>query len=234
MPSISLVIAAYNEAASLRNVFERSLAVLKQCTDDFEIIILDDASTDDTAQIAESLRQEHPEFVHVLTHATNQGIAVTFEELLQAATKEQVFDVPADGEYPPEALLEIVPMLDEYDIVICNRRVKEYTAYRRIVSKMYRLLPKILFGVELYDPGSTKCRIRTVIAEIPVTSKGVFVEAERLIRAARRGFRIGKVDIDPERRIAGDPRGAKFSNVVQAVRDVFCLWIRLVVLRQKP
>ena len=234
MPSFSVVIAAYNESATLRHVFERCLAVLKQCSEDFEIIILDDASTDQTGEIAEQIQREHPDVVHVRSHSINRGIAVTFEELYRAAAKEYVFDVPADGEYPPEALLEILPLLGEYDIVVCNRTAKKYTMFRRIVSFLYRLMPRLLFGVELYDPGSTKCRTKAVLTDITVTSRGVFVEAERLIRAARRGYRIGKVDVVPDRRIAGDPQGAKIGNVVYAACDLICLWIRLIVLRQKP
>ena len=234
MPSISLVIAAYNEAATLRSVFDRCLTVLQQCSDDYEIIILDDASIDETGAIAEEIRNAYPEVVRVRTHETNCGIGLTFEELFRAASKEYIFDVPADGEYPPEVLPEILPLLAEYDIVVCNRIVKKYTVYRRLVSYLYRFLPRVLFGVELYDPGSTKCRSKAMIDEITITSKGVFAEAERLIRAARKGYRIGKVDIAPERRIAGDPQGAKFSNVMWAGVDLGCLWLRLIVLRQQP
>jgi glycosyltransferase involved in cell wall biosynthesis len=233
MPSFSIVIAAYNEATTLRQVFERCLAVLNQCSEDFEIIILDDASTDQTGEIAEQIRSEHPDTVRVLGHSKNRGIAVTFEDLYRAAVKEYIFDIPADGEYPPEALLDILPLLAEYDIVVCHRTFKEYTTYRHIVSYLYRLLPRLLFGVELYDPGSAKCRSKNVIEDITVTSTGVFSEAERLIRAIRRGYRIGKVDVVPGRRIAGDPQGAKISNVACAGFDLLCLWLRLIVLRQK-
>lgn len=232
--SFSIVIAAYNEAASLEDVFDRCLAVLKKCADDYEIIILDDASTDDTPAIAARIREKHPAIVRVITHEKNRGIAVTFEELYAAASKQYVFDVPADGEYPPEALLEIIPLLDRCDIVICNRVSKNYTLYRRVVSYLYRALPRFLFGAQLYDPGSTKCRPKHAITDIEIKSRGVFAEAERLIRAARRGYRVGKVDIVPQRRIAGDPRGAKISNVLRAGCDLLLVWLRLAVLRQKP
>ena len=233
MPSFSIVIAAYNEGKTLKSVFDRCLAVLNECCDEYEVIILDDASTDSTAAVAEQIRCEYPDVVRLRSHSINQGIAVTFEELYRTAEKEYIFDVPADGEYPPEALLEILPLLDDYDIVICNRKFKEYTAYRRIVSYLYRLLPRILFGVELHDPGSTKCRSKSMLEQIQVTSSSVFVEAERLIRASRRGYRIGKIDVIPERRIAGDPQGAKLSNVYHATVDMICLWLRLVVMRPK-
>jgi glycosyltransferase involved in cell wall biosynthesis len=234
MPSISLVVAAYNEEAALRSTVERCLAVLRQVSGDCELIVLDDASRDRTPEIAAQLAREHPGIVRIVTHEKNLGIAATFEDLFRAATKEFVFDVPGDGEYPPEALLEIVPLLADHDIVVCRRIAKRYTPYRRLVSNLYRLLPRVLFGVELHDPGSTKCRRRTTITDIPLTSRGVFCEAERLIRAHRRGCRIGVVDIVPETRQGGEPRGARPRYVFEAARDLVALWFRLVVLRQKP
>ena len=225
MSSISIVIAVYNEEQTLRVVFERCLAVLENCCDDYEIVILDDGSSDDSQRIAESLANQHPEVTRFLRHEVNLGIARTFEDLFQAATKELIFDVPGDGEYPPEALYEILPMMSEFDIVVCHRTTKNYSMYRRIVSYWYRMLPKLLFAVDLYDPGSTKCRKQKVIRDISVKSQGVFIEAERMLRAVRRGYRLGKVDIVPEQRLAGDPRGAKLANVRAALVDLFRLWL---------
>ena len=65
-------------------------------------------------------------------------------------------------------------------------------------------------------------------------SQSVFAEAERMIRAARRGYRIGTVNIEPERRVGGQARGAAWINVLGALRDMLVLWLRLVILRQKP
>ena len=236
MPSFALVMAAYNEASKLRAVFERSLAVLEECTDDYEIVILNDGSTDETGRIADEIRQQHPDVVHLITHETNQGIAATFEELYQAgAHKDYVFDVPADGEFPPEALREIVPMLDRFDVVVCVRdRLKGYTGYRRFVSYFNRMVPQLLFGIDLYDPGSAKCRKREVITEIAVTSQGMYVEQERMIRAARRGFRIGMLSVMPAPREDTSGAGAEWRNVCLAVCDMLVLWVRLIVLRQKP
>lgn len=234
MPSVSLVIAAYNEAESLPAIFQRSLAVLRECTDDFEIIMLDDGSTDDTRLVAEKLRDQNPQFVRLLTHEKNQGICATFEELYHSAEKEYVFDVPGDGEFPPEVLREIFPLLDDYDVVICNRVFRNYTLYRKLVSFGYRWLPRLLFWIDLHDPGSIKCRNREVIQEIQVRSRSVFAEAERMIRAVRRGYRVGSVDIEPELRVGGKARGASWRNVCGSLMDLSLLWLRLVILRQKP
>jgi glycosyltransferase involved in cell wall biosynthesis len=233
-PSVSFLIAAYNEEATLEAAFTRGLGVLAECTGDYEVVILDDASRDGTWPLMEKLQKAHPARLRLLRHEMNRGIAATFEELYRAATKDYVFLTSADNQFPTESLRQIVPLLATYDIVICRRTHKPYTRWRTMISKLYRWLPRLLFGVELYDAGSIKCIRREIITTVPVTSKGVFVEAERLIRAARRGYKIGVVDIRQEPRRGGVASGARLPVVFQAARDLIALWVRFAVLRQKP
>ncbi len=233
MPSVSLLIPAYNEHASIQDVIERSLAVLKECTTDYELIVLDDASKDDTWALMQETKVKHPE-IRIERHSVNQGIATTFEDLNKLATKDFLFLISGDGQFPPETLRKCAPLLDSYDVVICDRIYKDYTLYRHIISSSYRWLPRILFGVDLHDPGTIKCVRREIIHNIPVLSTSVFVEAERFIRAAKRGYRIAHVDLIQEPRKGGKARGGKLSTVAKSVRDMFIVWWKLEILRQKP
>jgi glycosyltransferase involved in cell wall biosynthesis len=233
-PSISLLIPAYNEEATLEATVIRGLEVVRACSDDYEVVMLDDASRDRTAQIMDQIKSRDPEHIRALRHESNKGIAATFEDLYLAASKNYLFLIPGDNEFPAEVLHQIVPMLSSYDIVICRRTYKPYTMWRTIVSTCYRWLPRLLFGVDLRDAGSVKCVKREIYTNIAITSKDVFVEAERLIRAVRRNYRLGFIDIRQELRQAGVARGARLSVVVRSFADMLALWIRLVILRQKP
>jgi glycosyltransferase involved in cell wall biosynthesis len=233
-PSISLLIPAYNEEATLEATVRRAESAVCACAEDYEIVVMDDASRDRTAEISRRLAAADPRHVRALRHETNRGIAGTFEDLYRAARKDCVFLIPADNEFPPEILQQILPMLSSCDVVLCRRVHKPYTFWRKIVSAAYRRLPRLLFGVDLYDAGSIKCVRREIFERVPVTSKGVFAEAERLIRAARRGYRFGVVEIRQELRQAGVARGAKFPVVARAFVDLLALWVRLVLLRQEP
>ncbi len=234
MPSISLLIPAYNEEAMLTETVERGLRALRAATGDYELIMLDDASDDRTPVIMEEIRRSDPAHIAVLQHPKNEGIARSFEDLYRSATKDYVFLIPGDGQYPPEALQEIVPLLGQYDVVVCRRTYKHYTPYRHVISLCFRWLPRLLFGIDLADPGSTKCVKREIITGIPVCARGVFVEAERLIRAARRGYRIGTVDIVQEPRRGGKARGAALREIAHAAGDLLRLWFTLTILRRAP
>lgn len=228
-PSISLVVPAYNEEAGLSATIARCQTVLKDCTEDYEIVILDDCSKDRTVEIMEQIRQTDPAHIRTLRHEVNRGIAATFEDLYKAATKDYVFLIPGDGEYPPEALRDAMPLLQEFDIVVCRRVQKNYTPYRHLISSAYRRLTTILFGVELYDPGTTKIVKRQIYLSVPVTCKSVYVEAERMIRAVKRGYKLTKIDIVQSSRAGGVARGARFKTVLAAALDIPRLWWRLHV-----
>jgi glycosyltransferase involved in cell wall biosynthesis len=234
MPSVSLVIPAYNEEAGLAATAGRCLSTLSRTTDDWEVVMLDDHSTDRTYEIMEDVQRVDPRRIRIARHPVNLGIARTFEDLYRMATKDFVFLIPADGEYPPEVLAECMPLLDDHDIVLCRRRHKNYTPTRHAVSVGFQVLPRLLFGVDLFDPGTVKCMRREIIQRIPTISRGVFVEAERLIRALKCGYRMAVVEIVQEPRRGGIARGASLRLVREALYDLVSVWFHLQILRESP
>jgi glycosyltransferase involved in cell wall biosynthesis len=224
-PSVSLLVAAYNEEASLEKTLERALATLTECSPEGELIVLDDCSRDRTPEIIKRFQEAHPDApMKALRHDMNKGIARTFEDLYRAATKDYVFLISGDGEFPPEILKTCIPLLSSVDIVICRRVQKNYTLYRHIVSHLYHWSIRLLFGIDLFDPGGVKVVKREIFEKIPVRSTSVFVEAERIMRAVKAGYKIGCVDMEHGKREGGKGRGARFRNVWNAARDLFSVW----------
>lgn len=231
-PTVSILVAAYNEEASLEKTLNRAITVLRECSPEGELIVLDDCSHDRTPEIIAAFAATNPKETRALRHPVNGGIAKTFEDLYRAATKDFVFLISGDGEYPPEALKLCAPLMDKYDIIVCRRMTKQYTLYRKIISSGYRWSVLLLFGVELYDPGGVKVVKREIYTSVPARSTSVFVEAERLIRAVKRGYKVTRVDIHQEKRVGGKGRGAKFSNVWGALKDLVSMWLEIVILRR--
>ncbi len=164
-------------------------------------------------------------------HATNQGIASTFAELYQWADKELVFLNSADGQWKMNTLLELLPLANQYEIIVARRPVKHYSSGRRLVSWLFNALPAILFATRTYDAGSVKL-VQRGIYDIPIISRGVFGEAERIIRAQRRGFRIGVRDVEHFPRTSGKALGAKPFLVFEAMVDLLRCWLDIVILRR--
>jgi len=227
---VTICVPAFNEDATIRQVVTEAATTLELISLPGEILVIDDCSTDSTWEILFETQKTLPG-LHLRRHETNQGIALTFAELYQWAGKELVFLNSADGQWKMSTLLQLLPLANRYEIVIARRPVKHYSFARQFVSWLFNAVPVALFGIRTYDAGSVKL-VHREIYDIPIISHGVFGEAERIIRAQRRGFRIGVLDVEHFPRTSGQALGAKPRLVVEAMRDLIRCWIDIIIRRR--
>src|SRR4030095_9695824 len=221
-PGITICIPAYNEEATIEQVVIDAELAFKQASVSGEILVIDDGSADRTWEILCNIQKTMP-ILEIRRHSINRGIALTFAELYQWASKELVFLTSADGQWKMSALLELLPMAAQHDIVVARRRVKHYGYSRHLVSWLFNALPVILFATRTYDAGSVKL-VRRAIYDISIISSGVFGEAKRIIRARRGGFRIGVKAVELFPRRSGKALGASLSLTMEAVIDLCREW----------
>ena len=222
---LSVVLPAYNEQGTIEQVIlehYRVLSALGTRLEDWEILCLDDASTDATPAILKKLAASVPK-LRVLTHASNQGIFASFRDLFASARGTHIYLTASDGQWPASNLLNMLSALEaNADLVVGVRpnRAEIYSAGRRVVSFLFNLLPRIFFGVETSDAGSIKLGVRAVF-KFDLISRSPFVEAERIILARRRGYHVAFVPIQFLSRTAGKERGASWRNIRQSLVDCF-------------
>lgn len=224
MPSLSLAIPSFNEEASIERTVHMYLDALREAASDFEIVLLDDGSTDGTRSIIDRLAAQHPGVIRPVYHERNLGIARACENAQRAAQKEFVLLLGADGQYGPGIIAACLARADRCDVVLCKRKQKHYGLYRALVSSVYRLLCRIGFGIDLHDPGAAKMFKRALLDTLPSRSKGVFKEPERAIRAFWGGWRLDVVEVECQPRRAGIARGCSLRLIVHALKDVGALW----------
>jgi glycosyltransferase involved in cell wall biosynthesis len=229
---LSVLFPAKNEEATIREVIEEADSALRNAGFSYEIIVLDDGSTDRTWPILESLAGRIPD-LRLLRHEQNQGITPSLNDLLAASHGEWIFHNGSDGQWKTAEVLRMLPLTGEFPIVVGKRREKHYALGRRTVSSLFNLLPWLLFGVRTYDAGSIKVFPRKLLSELTLISRGPFREAERLIRAAKRGYRIGVIPVDCYPRRAGKASGARPGLVLAAVADLARCWWRIIVCRDR-
>ena len=228
---ISICIPAYNEEATIEEAIREAETVLKQTSLPGEILVIDDCSTDRTWDIISKVKETIP-LLHARRHPENRGIAATFGELYTWAQRSLVFLNSADGQWKMNTLQQLLPMADQYDMIVARRRRKYYRWPRQVISWLFNALAQVLFATRTYDAGSVKL-VRRVIYDIPIISSGVFGEAERIIRARLRGFKIGVKDVEHFPRRAGKAMGAKPSLIIEAGKDVVRCWLHIIVLGRK-
>jgi glycosyltransferase involved in cell wall biosynthesis len=222
---LSVVLPAYNEQRTLEEVIvehHRLLCSLGNRLADWEIVCLDDASTDSTPAILKNLAASVPK-LRVLTHSSNQGIYASFHDLFASARGTHVYLTASDGQWPAANLVKMLAAFEAgADLVVGVRpnRSQVYSASRRAISFLFNLLPRIFFGVKTSDAGSIKLGVRDVF-RFDLISRSPFVEAERIIHARRRGYRVAFAPIEFLSRSAGKERGASWLNVRRSLIDCF-------------
>jgi glycosyltransferase involved in cell wall biosynthesis len=225
---LSIVMPAYNEEAHIESVIREHLDAVAQLSAslaDWEIVCLDDASNDSTATIVEQL-SEHRKEIRLLRHAQNKGIYQSFTDLYFNARGTHIYATGSDGQWPAGNLLKMFPSLlagAELVVGVRQNRKAIYSLRRRLVSHAFNFLAKLLFGIPTRDAGSIKLGVREIFT-LDLISRSPFVEAERIIRAHKRGHRVEFVPITFLARSHGKAKGASLRNIVASLRDCLRLF----------
>ena len=223
---LSVTMPVYNEQAALRDVISEHVNVLESLVtsgriSDWEVVCLDDGSTDRSPQILEDMAAEIPR-VRIMRHRRNLGMFQTMTDVARAARGTHVYLTGSDGQWPAENLIRLVDAVRQSgaDIAVWARqnRSEVYSLRRRILSYGFNLLPRVLFGVRTVDAGSAKLAIKELY-ELDLISRSNFFEAERLIVAHRRGYRAVHVQADFEARSGGKETGARLRCILRSLWD---------------
>ena len=226
-PSISIVTPIYNDLPTMVTVLPKLEALAKAHFDRWEIVLLDDASCDDSWRWAKGYSRGKKR-IRLYRHANNMGIARTYRELYRRARYDVIVLFSLDGEWDPFDAIRLAVRLTErkFDIVVGIRRKKVYTLWRAVVSYVYNIVTRLVFRVAMGDAGSIKALRRQVVRETPIISSGVFDEAERLIRAKKAGYSIGFIHVH-HKRTNKIHRGIRLFQVLEATRDCLRVFISL-------
>jgi glycosyltransferase involved in cell wall biosynthesis len=220
---LSIVIPAYNEAENIRFVVQEALDILRGLTSRFEIIVVDDASTDETGAILAELSGEIPQ-LKVIRNPQNIGCHPSSLVGYAAAQGDYCYFIPADRQIPAAEITKFLACAKAgHDVVYSWRQHREDPPHRLWISGFYNLLVRWLFGIRVHDVDSSELLTGRAVAQIlpRLRSNSAFITVEILLEAQRQGLRIGEVIIDHRPRLAGKARGLSFPEVSRVPANFF-------------
>jgi glycosyltransferase involved in cell wall biosynthesis len=224
---ISVFFPCFNEQANIGKLVLRTIQVLRTIADDFQIIIVDDGSQDNTGQIACRLAAENKQ-IELVSHPTNKGYGAALGTGFKTARKELVFYTDGDNQFDIGELPRLLKLKDEYDIVAGYRIKRRDSLLRRLNARLYSCALFLLFGLRIKDIDCAfKLYRREVFDKIDIKSKGALVDAEVLIKARRLGYRIGQCGVSHFPRTAGHPTGANIRVIFRAFKEIIRLRLGL-------
>lgn len=203
VPFVSVAFPAYNEEALLRANFARLIAALAAAGADYEVLLVDDASTDATGAILDELARDRAA-VRVLRREVNGGLSGAFRTALDAARGDWILLVPVDSIPRPETLRAYFAAADAAEVVVgCRPERAGYPAWARAASWTMRWLIRLLFGLHLRDY-TWICLYRTAwLRRVEWRERSIAFLPEILVRLHRLGCRLREVDSPMEPRRAG-------------------------------
>jgi glycosyltransferase involved in cell wall biosynthesis len=231
--SISAFFPCYNDEATIASMVDLVVATMERAGVEAEVIVIDDGSTDGSAQVLKELAERQP-LLRVVTHRENQGYGGALLSGFAAATKEWVFYTDGDAQFDPTELALLVPRAsDDVDVVQGYKIRRADGIVRTVVGRVYHRVVAIAFGLHIRD---TDCDFRLIRrskldeVELVHTTGVICVELVRKLQDA--GARFTEVGVHHYRRVHGQSEFFKLPNVARTLRDLAALWVRLVVLRR--
>jgi glycosyltransferase involved in cell wall biosynthesis len=222
--SVSVVIPLYNNEKTALPQLDLCLKLLKSNLRLFEILIINDASTDSSERILKRFCAQHKETKYY-NHKINKGISETIYELYGKAKSDYVLLFSVDGEWDPYDIVRLIKYIygKRADIVIGKRDKHCYTPYRKFISFLYNLMPVILFGIKTIDAGSIKVFKKEIFQDETIRSRSLFFEAEMIIKAAAKNKIILSLPVTYKRDKKDSGTAAKWANVFGSLKDLLCL-----------
>ncbi|QDV85723.1 glycosyltransferase [Stieleria magnilauensis] len=201
--AVSLVLPAWNEQEVIVRAIEEADAALREIANDYEIIVVDDGSTDDTAMLVEQAAQQNAS-VRLIRHNPNQGYGASLRSGFAAAEKDLVVFTDADCQFDLTELDRFVLLAERYDIVCGYRIDRKDTALRCLYSKVYNQLVRILLRTGVRDVDcALKMFHRDSLRNLAISGNGFLVNSEILTQAKQHELSVVEVGVSHRPRTDG-------------------------------
>jgi glycosyltransferase involved in cell wall biosynthesis len=232
-PSITAFFPAYNDAGTIGSMVVSVIETLEDLTNDYEVIVVENGSTDYTVEVLESLAEHYPH-LRVMSHRQPLGYGGALRVGFASATKDLIFYTDGDAQYDPRELKLLLPaMRDNIDIVNGWKIDRSDPLHRIIIGRVYHHTVKFLFGFKLKDVDCDFRLIRREVFEaIDLESDSGTICLELVKKLQDAGFRFAEVPVHHYHRSYGRSQFFNFPRLWRTGVQLIQLWWKLVIRRE--
>ena len=230
-PSISIFFPCYNDAGTISAMVIRALQTVREITDDYEVIVVNDSSPDDALQILNELSCVLPPTFRLVTHEENRGYGGVLRSGIAAAQKDWIFYTDGDAQYDVRELKLLADKVSDDVYFINGWKIKRRDPFHRIlIGLVYQYFVKLVFGLKIRD---VDCDFRLMRREIfdivKLESDTGAITFEMVKKVQDAGYRFSEVPVHHFYRQYGESQFFNFPRVARTLIAMLRWWWRLVV-----
>jgi glycosyltransferase involved in cell wall biosynthesis len=218
--SLTVFFPVYEDEATVHRVTDKALQVCGEIADTYEVIIVDDGSSDASGRIADALAREN-DAVRVVHHPRNLGYGAAVRSGLRESRHEWVCFTDGDDEYDLRDLRKLWRLREHYDLIITFRYVRRYSGLRILVSRVYNVVLRHMFFTRYRDV-STGLRLvrKSLVDDLTLEATSPFIGAEIAIKSMLKGYRVGEIGIQTFPREFGRGTSTSPQNIYRTIVDM--------------
>src|SRR5262245_16159838 len=233
--SITAFFPAYNDQHTIENIVRTAAAEISKVTDNFEVLVVDDGSVDQTGEVLERLRSELP-FLRVIHHERNLGYGAALITGFKNALKDLIFYTDGDGQYDVREIHNLLAVLTPSIDLVNGYKVKRADAwYRIVIGGVYRRAMRWAFRLSIRDVDCDfRLFRRRIFDAISLESKSGVICVEMAKKFEQAGFRMTEVPVSHYPRMHGSSEFFRVRHLTHTFKGLLRIWWNLVVSRRLP
>lgn len=226
---LSIFFPFWNEEKNIEPVVVKATVVAKQVAKEWEVIMVDDGSSDNTLVLAQKLAKKDPTHLRVVSIKPNRGYGAALKTGLSSAKYNLVVFTDGDDQFDFSEVTKFLDKVQNADMVIGRRKKRVDHPFRHVLMTLLKIWDFVFFGFYFrdIDCGFKLFTAKAIKKIMPLSSEGAMITTEILARAKRANLKILEVDVNHYPRKFGDQSGGNIRVVLRAIRESFFLWKNL-------
>jgi glycosyltransferase involved in cell wall biosynthesis len=233
-PSLSVFFPAYNDAPSLPKLLAKTFDALELHVADYEVIVVNDGSYDNTAAVLEQLRAQYGARLRVVTHPRNRGYGGALRSGFEAARKEFVFYTDGDSQYDVGELPRLLDLVGPDTGLVNGFKLERHDPAHRVwIGKTYNFCARLLFRIRIRDIDCDYRLIRrSLLQQIHLTSTSGTICVELVRKLEMTGCEVMETGVHHYPRLYGKSQFFRLRSLATTLYELVRLWVRVVILRR--
>ncbi len=227
LKSLSVFFPVYNEEANLEILIKQAVRIIPTLASRYELLIINDGSTDDSLKIAKNLRREYRQ-VKIFSHKYNRGYGEVLKTGIKNSQYEWIFWTDSDLQFDLAELANFVKETNKSQAIIGYRKKRSEGLRRHLNTSIFKYYIDLLFRLHVKDIDCAfKLLKASILKNLRLTSGSAFTSAEILYRLKKRGVKFKEIAVNHYPRLYGQATGAKFKVIIKACYEALTTYLNI-------